>query len=55
MANIEEIQEYLWQNLIFHDYSLHMHSTHTEKNNSNGYSRIWERGCVTVWFIYTWR
>lgn len=23
MADIEEIQEYLWKNLIFHDYSLH--------------------------------
>lgn len=29
MADIEEIQEYLWKNLIFHDYSLH---THAQKN-----------------------
>ncbi len=39
MADIEEIQEYLWKNLIFHDYSLHSHT----QRKSNGYSRKQER------------
>lgn len=46
MADIEEIQEYLWKNLTFHDYSLY----HT-RGKQMVIPEVW-RGNVLYWLDF---